>query len=210
LTLARADTPHGDVSLRRRGAVIELVVNGVFAMDSSEVTSELALADAVGPRPGRVLLGGLGLGYTASRLLANGAESVQIVELAAPLIEWARAGLTPDLGRLASDVRVELVGGDIADIIRTTTRQWDAIVLDVDNGPSFLIHDHNARLYSTALLSRCRELLNPGGHLVIWCETASPSLEVTLARLGTPVELITVPVARDGHHFDYALYRVTG
>ena len=88
ITLARAETPTGEIALRRRGDITELIVNGVFAMDSSEVTSEIALADA--SPLGRVLVGGLGLGYTAARLLERGASEVDVVELAAPLIDWAR------------------------------------------------------------------------------------------------------------------------
>lgn len=209
VTIAKADTAAGEVALRRRGEVVELVVNGVFAMDSAEVTSELALAEAAGPNLGRVLVGGLGLGYTTAHLLDAGAASVRVVELAAPLVEWARAGLTEQLGRVASDPRVELVTADIADAIAETDPGWDAILLDVDNGPSFLIHDHNARLYSPAFLAHCLRLLNPGGHLVIWCETASPDLEATLRRVAARVDLITVPVSREGHRFDYALYRVS-
>jgi len=208
--IARADTPHGEIALRQRAGVTELVVNGVFAMDSAEVTSELALADAAGRPPGRVLVGGLGLGYTAARLLDAGAELVRIVESAEPLVAWARAGLTEQLGRVASDPRADLLVADIADAIRDAEPGWDAILLDVDNGPSFLIHDHNARVYSSGLLTRCLSLLNPTGCLVVWCEAASPDLETTLRRLAREVELITVGVTREGRSFDYALYRASG
>lgn len=207
--LARASTPAGEIALRQRGEVIELVVNGVFAMDSAEVASELALAEAAGPIPGRVLVGGLGLGYTTAHLLRAGATSVRVVELAAPLVEWAQAGITEQLRLVATDPRVELVCSDIADAIAAAEPGWDAILLDVDNGPSFLIHDHNAHLYSEAFLASCLALLNPGGHLVIWCETASPDLEIVLRRVAARVELISVPVTREGHSFDYALYRAS-
>ena len=201
--------------LRRRddpdGLVDELVVNGVFAMDSAEVTSELILADsagvAAGSPPGRVLVGGLGLGYTAARLLANGAELVRVVELAEPLVEWAMARLTPQLGQVASDSRAELVVNDVFSEIEGTDQLWDAILLDVDNGPSFLIHDENARVYSESFLRTCLARLVPGGRLVIWCDQTSPDLEVTLRRLTPQVELILVPVTREGRSFDYALYR---
>ena len=207
--IARADTPFGEIALRDRRGVLELVVNGVFAMDSAEVTSERALADAAGSPPGKVLVGGLGLGYTAAHLLDAGAELVQVVELAEPLLEWARAGLTPQWARLVADPRVRLVLGDIADVVRDADPGWDAILLDVDNGPSFLIHDHNERLYSEAFLDRCLRLLVPSGRLVVWCETASPDLEITLGRIAGAVEVITVPVAREGRSFDYALYAAT-
>ncbi|WP_098460790.1 spermidine synthase [Propionicimonas paludicola] len=213
--IARAHTPLGDVVLRRRdedtGPVDELVVNGVFAMDSFEVASELALADAAsaaeGSAPGRVLVGGLGLGYTAARLLDNGAAAVRVVELAAPLVEWALARITPQLGRVADDPRTELVVDDIVNVIEADPGSWEAILLDVDNGPSFLIHDENARVYSTDFLATCLSRLTPGGRLVIWCEQASPDLEITLRRLTGQVELILVPVSREGRSFDYALYR---
>ncbi len=190
-----------DIVLRARDGVDELIVNGVFAMDSTEVSSELALADAAGPAR-TVLVGGLGLGYTVSRLLENGAERVRVVELAPELVDAARRGVTGQLGRLAADTRVELVPGDIADFTGT----WDAILLDVDNGPTFLIHDHNARLYRAEFLQRCLGALTPGGRLVIWCETVSPELAATLARVAEIVEQITVPVTRGERTFEYALY----
>ncbi|MGC3994204.1 MAG: hypothetical protein QM779_08880 [Propionicimonas sp.] len=208
-----------DIVLRRRDGVTELIVNGVFAMDSTEVGSELALADAVaGAR--RALVGGLGLGYTAARLLDGGAEHVCVVELSAALVEAARSGATPQLGALASDPRVELLVGDIADAVGTAAddeipgrardeRQggWDAILLDVDNGPTFLIHDHNADLYRAGFLRRCRDALAPQGRLVVWCEGASPDLASALADVFGTAEAISVPVTRGERRFDYVLYR---
>ena len=206
-TIARAGTPQGEVALRRRGDAIELIVNGVFAMDSREVTSEIALADAA--PLGRVLVGGLGLGYTAARLLDRGTLHLDVVELAEPLIAWARAGVTEQLGRVASDQRVTLHAGDIADWIRSQPGPWDGILLDVDNGPSFLIHDHNERVYSAELLATFLARLAPGGVLLIWCEEPSPELLATLSRLVAEASEIIVPIKREGRRFDYALYRAS-
>ncbi len=208
VTLARAETPHGEIALRRRGAVVELIVNGVFAMDSVETASEIALADAAGAAP-RVLVGGLGLGYTAARLLDRGVERLDVVELAEPLVRWARDGITPELGRVASDRRVTLHVADVADWIVEHPGPWDAILLDVDNGPSFLIHDHNARVYDAALLATFVDRLAPGGVLLIWCEAPSPSLHATLQRLDAAASEIIVSVRREGRSFDYALYRAS-
>jgi spermidine synthase len=191
-----------DIVLRTRDGVSELIVNGVFAMDSAEVSSELALADACLPAE-RVLVGGLGLGYTAARLLDGGVSRVRVVELSAALVRAAREGATEQLGRLAADPRVELV---VADIAEAVTPGWDAIVLDVDNGPSFLIHDHNAALYDEPFLLRCLAALNPSGKLLVWCESESPGLELALGRLAG-VSTITVPVVRQGRTFDYVIYR---
>lgn len=204
--LGRAETPDGEIVMRRRGAVIELIVNGVFAMDTVEVSSELALADAAGVQPGRVLVGGLGLGFTAARLLERGAQ-VDVVERAGPLLEWARAGVTDQLGGLAAHRRVRLHHADIVRFIRDTTASWDAIVLDVDNGPSFLIHADNAAVYTEEFLRTCLTRLTPGGRLLVWCETASPPLEIVLRRVAASVETLDIPVAREGREFTYTLYR---
>lgn len=206
-TIARADTPHGEIALRRRGRVVELIVNGVFAMDTVDVSSELALADAVGARPGRVLVGGLGLGFTAARLLDAGATEVDVVELAEPLLAWARKGVTDRLGRVARDQRVRLHHGDVVEFVHTAEAQWDAILLDVDNGPTFLIHEHNGRVYAEGFLRACLDHLSPDGLLAVWCEAASPDLEMTLRGLALVVDVLSVPVTRQGREFSYVLYR---
>ena len=109
------NSPRGEVVLRRRdgpaGPVHELVVNGVFAMDSTETSSErdlAAFARVPTGRPTRVLVGGLGLGYTAAEVLADpavGCGRLDVVELEPHLLAWARAGLTPVLARVAEDPR---------------------------------------------------------------------------------------------------------
>lgn len=206
--LGRADTPDGEILLRRRSEVIELIVNGIFAMDTVDVSSELALADAAGDPPGRVLVGGLGLGFTAARLLERGAF-LDVVERAGPLLEWARSGVTEQLGRVTADPRVRLHHADVVGFVTTATDTWDAIVLDVDNGPSFLIHADNAEVYTEGFLRACLARLTPGGRLLVWCETASPPLEVALRRVAASVDVIDSPVAREGREFNYTLYRAT-
>lgn len=208
VTLARAALPQGEIALRRRGAVVELIIAGVFAMDSAEVTSELALADAAGTPPGRVLVGGLGLGYTAARLLDNGATRVDVVELAAPLIAWANAGVTHTLGRVAHDPRVHLHQADVAEWIGCASAGFDAILLDVDNGPNFLIHPDNARLYAGPWLTTALAKLATGGVLAIWCESPSPALREVLRNLPAVTELREqlVKVRREGRDFTYAIY----
>lgn len=209
MIIARADTANGEVLLRRRNGVDELIVNGVFAMDSAEVGSERTLAEVAGRPLNRVLVGGLGLGYTTSRLLELGAKQVTVAELAEPLLRWAKDGVTEQLGRLAADPRVLLVHADVAELILAggANDGWDAIILDVDNGPSFLIHQHNQRVYESSFLSECLRRLTPNGRLLIWCETASPDLAIALNRVAREVELVLVPVAREGRSFEYAIYR---
>lgn len=204
-TLRSAQTASGEIVLRRRGQALELIVNGVFAMDSREVGSERALADAVGAPPGSVLVGGLGLGFTAARLLDNGAEALAVVESAAPLIRWAHEGVTEQLACVAADPRVQLHEADIVSWLPASAAMFDAIVLDVDNGPTFLIHQPNARLYSRGWLGAARDHLRPSGRLVIWCESRCAELQQTLLSLGRTTETL-LRISREGRSFDYALY----
>ncbi len=214
--VARSDSDGFEVALRRRGqgkdAVDELIVNGAFAMDSAETRSEQVLADSFAPNPGDVLVGGLGLGFTTRRLLELGATHVDVVELSASLIQWAHEGRTDLLGQLAHDPRVTIHHGDIADVIDAQLAipgvfgPWDSICLDVDNGPSFLIHPENARLYEPAALASAMQHLKPGGTLAIWAEGPSNQLWYDLARLDPQAKERLVPLKRGNREMDYAVY----
>ena len=214
VTLARDDADGFDIALRRRhgpaGDIDELVVNGMFAMDSHDTTSELALADLVPPDAGRLLVGGLGLGYTADRLARRVPEArIAVVELSAALIGWARDGLTDTLARVGSASGVTLIHADVADVLagrRPPHGPWDAILLDVDNGPDFLIHEHNGRIYGDDLLAAAAARLAPGGLLAVWSERRSPGLEERMTALGQAAGVRVVPVERDGHRIDYAIH----
>ena len=207
--IARAATPEGEIALRRRGEGVELIVNGVFPEAPAEVASEIALADAAGHTPGRVLVGGLGLGFTAVRLLANGARRLDVVELARPLIDWAMEGVTDQLERVAHDPRVQLHHGDVAEWLPRREDAFDAILLDIDNGPGFLIHDRNARVYAADWLRASVDRLNPDGVLVIWSEGEVPELARALDGLGRLTETV-IEVEREGRSFGYVLYELRG
>jgi spermidine synthase len=221
--LAAGTSPRGDLLLRRRptatGLVTELVVNGVFAMDSTETSSERALAALVPARARRVLVGGLGLGYTVTAVLtrddvlAGGPvlDRVDVVELEPLLVQWAQQGLTPVLAEVAADPRVRLHVGDVAAVLSgqmSPAGPWDAVLLDVDNGPDFLIHDANAPLYGEELLGQAYGRLAPGGVLAIWCQGPAPELLATLTTLAAATEH-RYEVAREGRSFTYVVYTVT-
>ncbi len=218
-TVARSDNDGFEVALRRRGsgpdAVDELIVNGAFAMDSAETRSEQVLADSFAPDPGDVLVGGLGLGYTTQRLLDLGAKHIDVVELSSALIGWAQAGLTDLLGRLSHDPRVTIHHGDIADVLGPQQAipgifgPWDSICLDVDNGPGFLIHAENARLYEPSALRSAMQHLKPGGTLAIWAEGPSNQLWWDLVRIDPQAKERLVPLKRGNREMDYAVYTAT-
>lgn len=214
--------------LRRRvedgREIEELIVNGVFAMDSVETHSErslgeLALWNGAAPRP-RVLVGGLGLGYTVGALIERARElaagddglRIDVVEIEECLIGWAEAGLTPTLAAVAADPRVRLHHDDVR-LVLTGARSslagpWDAIVLDVDNGPDFLIHAGNEALYGEQTLRAAYQRLAPEGILAIWCQGAAPDLLRTLQRISAATQERAYRVRRGEREFGYTIYTV--
>jgi len=226
--VARAESVRGEVVLRRRSSAVghddELIVNGVFAVDSAETASERELGRTA-KQARSVLLGGLGLGYTAAEVLTSSVRRLDIVELEPTLIEWAELGVTEVLRRVASDPRVRFHAGDIADVLAHRPRAqpveapqrpgsgpanpvgpWDAILLDVDNGPDFLIHQRNADLYTGPLLAAAYQQLATGGVLAIWCQGIAPALDLALRRLGDSVGVRRLGVIRGARSLEHVIY----
>ena len=209
--VGRATGPHGEVALRRRGDVAELGVDGGLAMDDVDPSTERALATETLRRCRgeqlRVLVGGLGLGWTAATALAEPrVAAVEVVELQEALVGWAREGLPPGLPDLPAD-RLTLRTADVADALADGPGRWDAVLLDVDNGPAFLVHQTNAGLYAERGLTTALAALRPGGVLAIWSSDPVPELADRLSALpGTAdVEHLVLPVEREGRRFDYAI-----
>ena len=192
-TVARATSSRGEVVLRRRYGrdthpVFELRVNGVLVMDSSETTSERALASQVlahVERPEHVVVGGLGLGVTSRMLLADErVKRVTIAEIESCLVDWMRADLMPHTSWLVDDARVEILIEDIRSTVGALpAASTDAILLDVDNGPSHLVYDTNAEIYREPFLQRCRTALRSGGVLAVWSSHDSDKLAADIARV---------------------------
>jgi spermidine synthase len=206
-TVARTESAVGEVALRRRGDVVELIVGGVFVMDTVDVSTEVELATLPLARhraPHRVLVGGLGLGFTAAAVLADDRVAhLAVVEIAAPLADWARAGLLPV--RLDDD-RLDLRTGDVADVLAAEPGEWDLVLLDVDNGPGFLVRAENAALYAGPGLALAVAALAPGGLLAIWSSHRAPELAEALGSIGGEVEEVCREVHREGRALDYAIY----
>lgn len=219
-TLGRAPSAGGGeiVLLMRPGAgpggtpAYELIIDGVFAMDTVQVSTELALAsEAIGRLSGtgwHVVVGGLGLGYTLRELLADQrVTSVEVVELEPALVTWVRDGRVGPAAGLLDDPRVAVVVGDVREYLGHLPAQVaDAVLLDVDNGPDFLVHQENSSLYDVAALTAAMRVLRPGGRLAVWSAAASPELEARLRAIADEVEVVTLPVRREGRSFDYLLY----
>src|SRR6478735_2456301 len=207
--IARAETPRGEVVLRRRtngtGAdVLELRVNGVFVMDTLETTSEIELAaqalDLV-EEPSAVLVGGLGLGFTLQRVLADPrVERAVVVEIEETLIQWMRDGTVAHGPALLADTRATVVNADIAMAIAEARSTYDLVLLDVDNGPGYLVHQRNEAVYEEEFLGRCR------GVLVVWSANAAPDLLASLRTVFGAAEEQAHDVLLQDRPEEYFLY----
>jgi spermidine synthase len=223
--VARCDSDRGELVLRERRpgpddtsggpTVLELRANGVFVMDTSEHASEQALADAalaVVDVPKRVLVGGLGLGFTLDRVLGDRhVEQVDVVEIEPALVEWMRDGTIAHGPQLLADRRARVV---VADIARAVTEAapttYDVMLLDVDNGPGQLVHQANAVLYAEPFLRAALDRLNPGGALVVWSAERSPALADALSSVFAEVDEHDHAVRlqdRDEHYWLYTARR---
>lgn len=214
VVLERVTLPDGkEMVLTRWDTHVAISVGGRPLMSTHEHGSEDELGRVVaarlaGVRAPRMLIGGLGLGYTlraALDALPADAEVV-VAELVPAVVRWNEGEHGAYSGRPLRDRRVELIVGDVAAVIGGR-RRFDAILLDVDNGPGFLIHDRNARVYADEWLRNAAAHLNPGGVLVIWSEGPAPLLAGTLASLGVLTETV-IPIEREGRRFDYVLYQL--
>jgi len=211
IELARATSERGELVLRRRyDGALELRANGVFVMDTVETSTERALATRalqLHDRPAAVLVGGLGLGYTLGAVLEDDrVERVTVVEIEPALVGWMRDGSVPG-GELLEDRRVTATVGDVAEVLRDSPRSaYDLVLLDVDNGPGYLVHDANADLYAAPALEDARRATRPGGTVVVWSAAEAPELERTMARVFGRAEAVSYDVDLQGRAETYWLY----
>jgi spermidine synthase len=218
-TVGRGGGPRGEVVLRRRvhegRTVEELIINGTFAMDSSETSTERLLAELALPRSHaeRVLIGGLGLGYTVAAVAAKQVDRIDVVEIEQCLIDWAYQGATSTLAAVAVDPRVRLYAGDVRLVLEGRAAEpvgpWDAIVLDVDNGPDFLIHKENRELYTAASLRAAYGQLTAGGALAIWCQHPAPALLALLQGIAPSAQQHVIDTSRGERNFPYTIYTIS-
>jgi spermidine synthase len=210
--LGRAEDAYGEVVLARHDDVLELVVDGVFAMDTTHTASEQALASLalarLRGRGLRVLIGGLGLGFTTATVLADPrVGQVDVVELHPALVEWVRQGLVPPAKGLLEDPRLRMQVGDVLDVVPALPRGGlDALLLDVDNGPGFLTHPSNTAVYSPPFLAAASRSLARGGVLGVWSADPAAELAVALERACGECEEVLLDATRDGRTFTYAVY----
>lgn len=195
------DTRMGEISLRRRldlslgVEVYEVKLGDEFLMSSLFTVAERALADlalaetqAAGGLD--VLVGGLGLGYTAHAALADvRVRSLQVVEALAPVLDWHERSLLPLTDGLAADSRCHLVQGDFFALVADGAghdaldpRRFHAILLDIDHTPRHVLDPSHAAFYDASGLARLRDLLHPGGVFGLWSDEGPDDRFVLAAR----------------------------
>lgn len=190
------------LALMQRGQEFSIVVGTIELMNSTRGTSEEALASltcarlADRPAP-RVLIGGLGMGFTLRAALRGLGPDARIVvaELVPSVTAWARGPLAPVFAGCLEDRRVELREADVNRLIQSQAGGWDAILLDVDNGPEGLMRRGNDRLYDEWGVKRAEWALKPGGTLAVWSGTPDRKFKARLQRRGFAVEEIRMPAS---------------
>lgn len=186
--LDRQRTPIGEISLRRRWdpsleiEVHEVKLDDEFLMSTLFTVAEQELARRalarLGGRELDVLVGGLGLGYTAAAALADArVRRVDVVELSSSVIEWHRGGLVPLGAELSADGRCRFVHADFFALVRSgaavredAPERYDAILLDIDHAPAHLLHERHAGFYSRDGLRPLLDRLRPGGVFGMWSD----------------------------------------
>lgn len=192
-----ATTPDGgEMSLHSHGDDYSIRINGRELMSSRQHNSEQILAEVVCKKYHKqainVLVGGLGFGYTLKTVMDNIHEKskVVVVELMECVIKW---NTDPELSlgcTEISDARVKTVQADVGKVISDSKNKFDAIILDVDNGPNAITVKSNESLYSRAGLQGIKSALKPGGTVGIWSAEENQQFEKLLKKCGYKVEVI--------------------
>ncbi len=195
----RAEVPGGKETLRlmQRGAEFSIRLDQNELMNSrlsgsEEALAELACARIADRKQARILIGGLGMGFTLRAALAASKPDTEItvVELMPAVIAWARGPMAGIFGDCLDHPRVKIQEADVIAVIRAARSAYDAILLDVDNGPEGLMRTENDKLYNSSGLNAANAALRPGGVLAVWSAEPSEGFSPKLRKCGFSVEEI--------------------
>ena len=201
LDTATVPDDGGELRLMQRGTEFSIMAGGIELMNSrlsgsEEALAELSIARLAGRPAPRMLIGGLGMGFTLRAALAGlpADAAVTVAELVPEVAAWARGPMAEVFIGCLDDPRVSLHIGDVAEPI--AAGGWDAILLDVDNGPEGLTRKANDRLYDAGGLAAARRALRPGGVLAVWSSAPSRAFTQRLRQAGFAVEEVTARARR--------------
>jgi spermidine synthase len=209
-TCETAKVGNSEFVLARHGDDWVVRVDQRILMSNRLHQSEISLAEHSIERaedPQRILIGGLGLGYTlrATLDLLPDTAFVTVAELVPQLVEWNRTHLAHLNDHALDDARCEVAVGDVYDILQRSKRTFDVIMLDVDNGPQALSQAKNQRLYSDGGTRACWNALTPGGVLGVWSAGPNAKYAKRLERFKFDVDVLRVP-ARTGGRAAHVLF----
>lgn len=203
LDTARIPGTEDELRLMRRGKEFSIKLGTNELMNSRLSGSEEALATLAAKRieqvaSPKVLIGGLGMGFTlrAALTVLGSKAAIVVAELVPAVVAWARGPMAPIFGDSLDDPRVTIREGDVADIIRAPRSKFDAILLDVDNGPEGLTRKGNDALYTKTGLNAARNALQPGGVLAVW--SSGPDAAFTKRLRGVGFEVSEVHIRATG------------
>jgi spermidine synthase len=185
-------TKRGELVLRQRDGVFEIISNGMFLMDTADGSSERLLVDAAlarcdHPAP-RVLIGGLGVGFSLAQAATHArVAAIDVVEIEPMIIDWYARHL--DAGP-RDDPRVRIVEADVVEWLERPDDPYDVICLDTDNGPNWLVTEGNAAIYSEAGIERALNRLRPGGVLAVWSASRDMAYERRLRARAANLEVL--------------------
>ncbi|PWB84094.1 MAG: spermidine synthase [Methylocystaceae bacterium] len=190
---------EGELRLMRRGGEFSIMLGANELMNSRLGGSEEALATLscerilARPRP-LILIGGLGMGFTlrAARDVLGATARIVVAELVPAVVAWARGPMAEVFGASLRDPRIRIEEADVGRLIRAGRSTYDAILLDVDNGPEGLTREANDGLYAISGLSAARAALKPGGVLAVWSSGPDRNFTQRLRKTGFGVDEIKV------------------
>lgn len=190
----------GELALRRAGEHYEVIANGTFLMDTRNGESERLLVDAAArrmPPGGRMLIGGLGVGFSLRAAVDNQhVGEVVVVEREPAVIEWNHGPLREVHGGALDEPAVRVVRADLPRWLAECPESFDALCLDIDNGPEWTVDEQNAVLYGESGLDLLSSRLRPGGVLAVWSAGTADEFTARLRRRFSEVEVLEVPVPR--------------
>lgn len=204
IPLDTAEMPGGgELRLKRRGTEFSIMLGTIELMNSRLSGSEEALATMTaerlsGRKKPKILIGGLGMGFTLrAALQAFGADAeITVAELVPAVVAWARGLMAEVFGGCLDDPRVKIHVGDVGPLIASQKAAYDAILLDVDNGPEGLTRTDNDAIYALSGLAAAGKALTPGGVLAVWSQGPDASFSRRLKQAGFTVDEVKVRASR--------------
>ena len=177
---------------------------------SEEALATLTCARLAAKNP-RLLIGGYGMGFTLRAALSvlPPQAHVDVVELIPAIVQWAREPMAALSQNCLDDSRVTITVGDVCEVINEADREYDAILLDVDNGPDGLTHEANDRLYSMTGLAAAKKALRSNGILAVWSSEGDTKFTTRLRKSGFAVDTKTVPARNNGKGANHTIWLAT-